>query len=117
MGDSRWQDLFTHLKSKGFDVFSPGIKVGECTKQYIVVSHSGSSQDPNVSSDIDLYSIMCYVPKKGYSELEPMVQYVKRVMKDLRPMFMPNGSQTPSFYDDELKAHMVSIVYKNYKKI
>lgn len=115
--DSRWQDIFLHLKKEGFDVYSPGTKVGECTEEYIVVKNDGSSKHPTVSSDNDLYAVMCYVPKESYSRLEPMVQEVKSAMKGLEPMILPYGSQTPSYYDDSYKAHMISIEYKNYKKI
>lgn len=115
--DSRWQDIFLHLKKAGFDVYSPSTKVGECTEEYIVVKNDGSSKHPTVSSDNDLYAVMCYVPKENYSKLEPMVQEVKKAMKGLEPMILPYGSQTPSYYDDSYKAHMISIEYKNYKKI
>lgn len=115
--ESRWQDIFLHLKKEGFDVYSPGTKVGECTEEYIVVKNDGSSKHPTVSSDNDLYAVMCYVPKESYSRLEPMVQEVKKAMKGLEPMILPYGSQTPSYYDDSYKAHMISIEYKNYKKI
>ena len=115
--ESRWQDIFLHLKKAGFDVYSPGIKVGECTEEYIVVKNDGSSKHPTLSSDNDLYAVMCYVPKENYSRLEPMVQEVKKAMKGLEPMILPYGSQTPSYYDDSYKAHMISIEYKNYKKI
>lgn len=115
--DSRWQDIFLHLNKSGFDVYPPGIKVGECTSQYIVVKNDGSTRHTGVSTDDDFYAVMCYVPKNSYSTLEPMVQAVKRAMKELEPMILPYGSQTPSYYDDSLKAHTVSIQYKNYKKL
>ena len=60
---------------------------------------------------------MCYVPKTQYSKLEPLVQRVKKAMKGLEPLIVPYGSQTPSYYDDGLKAHMISIEYVNYKKM
>ncbi len=115
--NSRWQDIFLHLKNKGFDVYSPGIKTGECTSKYIVIKNDGSSKHLSVSSDEDFYAVMCYVPKDKYSLLEPFIQEVKLKMKELEPMILPYGSQTPSYYDDSLKAHMISIEYKNYKKI
>lgn len=114
---SRWQDIFKHLTSSGFDVYSPGMKVGECTKEYVVVKNDGSSRLASFSTDDDLYAVMCYVPKQSYSKLEPMVQRVKKAMKELEPMILPYGSQTPSFYDDSYKAHMISIEYKNHKKL
>lgn len=114
--ESRWQDIFLHLK-KGFDVYSPGMKTGECTSEYLVVKNDGSYKHLSFSTDTDLYAILCYVPKDKYSSLEPLVQRVKESMKGLEPMIKPYGSQTPSYYDDSLKAHMVSIEYKNYKKL
>lgn len=115
--DSRWQDIFLHLKKQGFDVYSPGMKTGECMSEYLVVKNDGSSKHTSFSTDIDLYAVMCYVPKEKYSSLEPLVQRVKKSMKELEPMIKPYGSQTPSYYDDDLKAHMISIEYKNYKKL
>lgn len=115
--DSRWQDIFMHLKKAGFDVYSPGTKTGECTSEYLVVKNDGSSKHASFSTDVDLYAVMCYVPKEKYSSLEPLVQKVKNSMRGLEPMIKPYGSQTPSYYDDSLKAHMVSIEYKNYKKL
>lgn len=114
---SRWQDIFLHLQSAGFDVYPPAVKAGECQAEYIVVKNDGSSKHMSFSTDVDLYAIMCYVPKESYSSLEPFVQRVKNSMKGLEPMIKPYGSQTPSYYDDSLKAHMVSIEYKNYKKL
>ena len=115
--DSRWQDIFLHLEKSGFEVYPPSIKTGECLSKYIVVKNNGSYRHVGISTDDDLYSIMCYVPQKAYSSLEPFVQDVKKKMKELEPMIKPYGSQTPSYYDDSVKAHMISIQYKNYKKI
>lgn len=115
--ESRWQDIFLHLKNQGFDVYSPGTKTGECTSEYLVVKNDGSSKHVSFSTDVDLYAVMCYVPKEKYSALEPLVQMVKKSMKELEPMIKPYGSQTPSYYDDSYKAHMISIEYKNHKKI
>lgn len=115
--DSRWQDIYLHLKKRGLDVYSPGTKTGECTSEYLVVKNDGSSKHVSFSSDVDLYAVLCYVPKDKYSSLEPLVQRVKNIMKGLEPMILPYGSQTPSYYDDSVKAHMISIEYKNYKKI
>lgn len=114
---SRWQDIFLHLESEGFEVYPPCIKAGECSSEYIVVKNNGSTKHANVSTYDDFYSVMCYVPKSNYSDLEPLVQRIKYAMKGLEPMIVPYGSQTPSYYDDGLKAHMISIEYVNYKKM
>lgn len=115
--DSRWQDIFLHLKEKGFDVYPPSIKAGDCTTEYIVVKNEGSSRHAGLSTDDDFYAVMCYVPKQAYSSLEPLVQKIKRAMKELEPMILPYGTQSSSYYDDSVKAHMISIQYKNYKKM
>jgi uncharacterized surface anchored protein len=115
--NSRWQDIFVHLKENKIDVYSPGIKIGECLSPYVVVSHNGSTRYAGISTNIDLYSVMVYVPKQQYSELEMMVQRVKQIMKKMEPMILPYGNETPSFYDDDFKAHMISVDYKNYKKM
>ncbi len=115
--DSRWQDIFRHLKKSGFEVYSPAVKVGDCKREYIVVKNDGSSRLSSFSTDDDLYSVMCYVPKQAYSKLEPFVQKVKAAMKELEPMILPYGTQTSSYYDDNFKAHMISVEYKNHKKM
>lgn len=115
-GNSRWEDIFNQLKKFRFDVYSPGIKTGDCITPYIVVAMSSSVIHSSFSTDIDLYSVMCYVPKQAYSKLEPFVRSVEESMAELAPMILPYGQKTPSYYDDAVKAHMVSITYKNYKK-
>ena len=115
--ESRWQDLYLHLKNKGYDVYAPAQKVGECTEPYLVVKNDGSYQHVNFSTDRDMYAIYCYVPRLRYSELEPLVQRVKRDMKELYHMFQVYGQQPASFYDDEVKAHYITIEYENYKKV
>lgn len=115
--DSRWQDIYMHLKNKGYEVYAPGIKVGDCINPYIVIKNDGSYKHVNFSTDRDMYAIMCYVPKGQYSKLETLVQSVKKDMKELEPMIKPYGQQLPSYYDDMCKAHYISIEYENYKKI
>lgn len=114
---SRWKDIYLHLQEEGFEVYSPGIKLGECQSPYIVIKNDGSSKHTSFSTNVDLYSVLCYVPKQSYSLLEPFVQEVKKCMKGLEPLILPYGSQTSSYYDESIKAHMINIEYKNYKKI
>lgn len=115
--DSRLQDLYRHLKSKGHDVYMPAIKEGECTSPYIVVKNDGGTKHNSFSTNVDLYLVMCYVPKQQYSKLEPLVQQIREDMKELRPLFKEQGQVTPSYYDDSVKAHMISIEFKNYKQL
>lgn len=117
MSKSRWADIYNLLKRKGFKVYSPAQHEGECTEKYIVVK-LGTLQRANDFSSVQYqYDLMLYVPKDEYSELEPFVEDVKKVMKELEPMIKPLNSQTGSFYDDIVKGHMVSIQYSNYRKL
>jgi hypothetical protein len=114
---NRWGDIYKHLKSKGFDVYAPSQHIGECTSRYIVVKIIGSSQIGSLSSVSQQYDILMYIPKEEYSQLEDFIASVKQSMKELEPMIMPLYSQTPSFYDDAVKGHMVSIQYRNSRKV
>lgn len=116
MNENRWQDIFLHLKKEGFDVYSPGIKLGECESEYLVVKKEGLSRVAGKRANADNYSVLCYVPKQKYSSLESLVNRVKKSMDKLNPLIRSTNFETPSFYDDSLKAHMVSIEYVNYKK-
>lgn len=113
---SRWGDIFTHLKNKGFNVYSPDQHKGECIEPYVVVKDAGLSGLVAVSSSQKLYDLMCYVPLNKYSDLEPYVDSVETAMDELYPVFRPVHYRTPSFLDDTVKAHMISTQYVNYRK-
>lgn len=117
MAESRIQDIYLHLKKKGFEVYFPTQKIGECLSPYVVIKDATTSQYLNYSSTVTYYDIMCYVPKDRFSTLEPFVESVKEAMKELNPMIRPTYSQTQSYYDDSVKGYMISIQYKNYRKI
>lgn len=114
---SLWGIVYNHLKSKGIDVYSPGQHQGECITPYTVVKDGGSSQLLSYSSTQPLYDILCYVPKDNYSQLEPYLHKVREAMKELYPMVVPTYFETPSFLDDSVKGHMVSMEYRAANKI
>ena len=114
--DNRWQDLYMFLKSKGFEVYSPGQHVGECKSPYVVVRYDGTTQIINASSHWDLYAVMCYVPQNQYSKLETLTTEVRIAMEELRPMFLKFYEQTSmSAYDEAARAHYTSTEYRNAK--
>lgn len=113
--DSRLKDLYKFLKSKGFDVYMPNTKYGDCVSPYIVVKNNGGFTSDNFRTKINLYTVICHVPKQAYSTLEPMVESVRTYMKELKPMFLENGMVTSSYFDENIKAHMSSVEYKNYR--
>lgn len=115
-GDSVWADVFNHLKGMGFDVYPPQVKIGECDSPYVVVKLGSTSQLEDFSSDRVIYELLVYVPRQSYSYLEPYVESVKDAMRELRPLVRYSHGITASFYDDTLKAHMVTLDYYNYRK-
>lgn len=116
MEDTRWKDIYNKLRSKGFDVYSPGQKTGECTDPYVVIKNSGRVSSTDISSSQDLYDLMCYVPEDRYSTLEPFVDSVESAMDELFPMIRSQHFRTASFYDSTVSAHMVSTQFVNWKK-
>lgn len=115
MESTRLIDIYKHLKKDGFDVYFPAQKAGECKAPYVVVKESGTTQYLDFSSAAVLYDLLCYVPKSKYSELQPFVTRVKESMKGLWPMITPMNYEVPSFYDDTVDAHMISVQYRNIK--
>lgn len=116
MGDTRWKDIYEKLSEEGIEVYSPGRKTGECTSPYVVVKSAGRVVSTEISSSQDLYDLMCYVPKDQYSTLENFVERVESIMDELFPMVRSMHFRTASYYDDSVKAHMISTQYVNWKK-
>lgn len=114
---TRFMDIYKHLLNNGVEVYSPSQKTGECTAPYTVIKDAGTTQYNGFSSTQTLYDVMCYVPKDRFTELEKYVAQVKKLMQQLKPMIMPTYFETASFYDDSVKAHMISIQYRNMRKV
>lgn len=116
MADTRWKDIFEKLAEHNINVYSPNRKAGECTFPYVVVKNAGRVSSMSISSSQDLYDLMCYVPKDNYSDLESFVTEVETAMDELFPMIRPMNFRTASYYDDTVKAHMISTQFLNWKK-
>ena len=114
---SQWQNIYRCLKQAGIDVYSPGQHQGECIAPYTVVKDAGLNPLSSFSSSQALYDVMCYVPQAQFSTLEPYVEQVKQAMKGLYPAIVPMNFQTASFLDDTVKGHMISIQYRNNRKL
>ena len=110
---SQWKTLYSHLSTKGFSVYSPGQHTGECLSPYVVIKYSGKSPMGTFTSTRDLYELLCYVPKDRYSQLQEYKSSVQDAVRELYPLFVPTGYEITAYYDDSVKAHMVSIEYRN----
>lgn len=110
-------DIYKHLSDNGIEVYSPAQKKGECTSPYVVLKDAGTIKIAGLSSTQTTYDVMCYVPKDRFTLLEKYVHQVKQIMSKLQPMIMPLFIETASFYDDSVEAHMISVQYRNNRKI
>lgn len=113
---SQWKTIYRHLTDRGFSVYSPGQHQGECTSRYVVIRPAGSTPKILFTSHQDVYDLLCYVPRDKYSTLEDFVMSVKQAMKGLYPTLIPTQYETASYYDDQVKGHMISIEYRNSVK-
>lgn len=113
----QWKSIYTQLSEDGIDVYSPAQHQGECITPYTVVKVRTVSGIAEYSSVQAFYDLMCYVPKDQYSTLEDYVDRVKTSMKKLYPMIVYDKFETESYYDESVKGHMISIQYRNNKKL
>lgn len=111
-----YEKAFDALKEAKIDVYPPATKYGECTKPYVVLKDNGKSKAGSYSSQFALLDMLCYVPKNRYTDLELFVSKCKEAMKEVYPMFIQTGLELPSFYDDSVKAWMISVEYKNNQR-
>jgi hypothetical protein len=111
---SIWKLIYDTLTENGIDVYPPSIKLGECTSPYTVIKQDGSSRISNFSSERVYYQFMIYVPKNQYDRLSEYEEQVKKIINEkLRFTLKPTGDNMTDYYDDNLKAHMRSFLYKN----
>lgn len=111
---STWRDIFKELNDSKVDVYPPATKKGECTSPYVVVKQDGSTQAGTFSSEYVYYQFMLYVPHNAYDKLDDYEKEVKGILASkLHPWLMPTGSNMPDYYDDTIKAHMRSFMYRN----
>ena len=111
-----WKLIFQHLKNAGFSVYSPGQHQGDCTEPYVVVNIGSSLPFGTFTTVQTPYDILCYVPKTAFSTLEGYVSSVEKCLKQcsfLRSLHY----RTPAYYDDDVKGHMISTQFVNYRKM
>lgn len=113
--ENMWKNISDTLKHHGIEVFSPAAKVGDCLSEYVVVSDAGSLDLYGISSYADYYDVTLHVPKLKYSLLDPFKMKVRMAMTDLLPMIVPTTQTFSSMYDENIKAHTLTIEYYNVK--
>ena len=106
--------IFETLKKSGIDVYSPGSHIGECIKPYIVVKETIAQRYLKYSTQTVYYDVMCYA--KNYTDCLKLKELVKEKMK-LVDSVKPTFNETEPFLDENVKAYMSSVEYRNYRKI
>lgn len=109
--------IYDVLNGAGIDVYFPGVHEGDCVSPYVVVKSGGTMSLISVSSERPLYTIMCYVPADMYSSLEILRDLVKNEIKKLYPAVEYAGNETQSFYDEDVKGHMISFQCQGIRKL
>lgn len=120
-----WQLIFKGLKKElsdeGIEIYPPATRQkptsGGLQKPYVVIKRNGGNKADRISSQIQYYDVLVYVPRRRYSKIGSYKVLVKNAMKTLYPMIKPMNSETPPFLDEEMDAWMVSVQYKNYVKL
>ena len=115
--ETRLKDVYSALKRNGINVYFPSVKVGDCTDKYVVVGDAGTAKHADFSSDVSILNITLFVPIQKYAEIASYTKEVRNAMKDLRPMILYNGIETPAIFDENIKAYNKIIQYKFYSKL
>lgn len=112
-----WEIIYEALNESGINVYPPATKIGECKEKYLVVKQSYTTQLSNFSSEIVYYDFLLYVPQNEYHILDSFSEEVKNVINTkLYPLLMPTGEETEDYYEETIKAHMRSFLYRNVRR-
>jgi len=111
-----WQEIYSHLKKLGYEVYSPGQKRDKCTDSYVVVKENGTYATNGDVNGYKLFDIIIYHPMSNYTSMEFYVENIKQAMKDIGEL-RPTGNETPSIIDDKVAAYTSSVEYVQYKQL
>lgn len=113
---SQYEHIFNVLKKK-YDVYSPAQHKGQCLSPYLVLKHNGVTPYENYTSERYLWDILIYIPFDAYSTLEDFAKDVRKtILSELYPMLRIVNVMSVPFYDDTIKAYMVSIQCESFTK-
>lgn len=108
-----WQSIYTHLKERGFAVFSLGQHRGKCTEPYLVLRNNGGLLEQGLTGQE--YEVLLYYPATRYSQFEDYIEQVKETMNLLFPVLRLVDAEQPHYLDDEIEGYMTSLIYRVWK--
>lgn len=107
----KWKDIYRHLAGGGFAVYSLGQHTGECAEPYIVLRDNGVTRRQSI--EVPEYELLLYYPMDRYSEFSDYIGNVKLSMNRLYPALRLIDDEQPHYPDNEKKAYMTSLIYRN----
>lgn len=117
--DSRLEDIYLYLKSQGVNAYLPAHHTGECLTRYTVVRPSLGAKVEGYSTFYQSYQLLMYVPREEGSQIEVYVEQVRDAMRPLQRQLMLRETyfRAMPYYEDSVKAYMVDLEYRLYRKI
>lgn len=109
-----WQMIVKYLKDNGIDAYAPGTHKEKCTSPYVVVKTTTTTRYLQYSTRIMYIDMMCY--GRTMSETNELVDKVTETLKGMSPIIKPTQDYSIPFYDDDVKAWLISVTYRNYAK-
>lgn len=113
---THYQQIYLHLKNKGFDVYAPMQNRDKCVKPYVVIKENGQYAMAGNVNGYSLIQIFCYYPKNQYSQLEFFVDSVKTELNEI-DFLRATGNKSPILFMEEVQAYMQSIEYQIFHKL
>jgi hypothetical protein len=110
-----FEELYKHLKLKGFGVYSIGQHEGICTEPYLVIKEMGTTSTLEKNVNKELVEVYVYYPKGRYSSVRTYLDEVESSMNEIKgiePAYQP----TPILIDDDKQAYFTRLSYEKKKK-
>ncbi len=109
-----FKEIYEHLKTGNFDVYSIGQHKGLCQSPYVVIKENSTS--PTATSlAYSLVDILIYCPIGKYSAVSDFIKDVKTSIKSLTWLKFTNNV-SPVVIDENVNAYMCSLQYKIFKR-
>lgn len=113
---TRLTDIYNCLKKANIPTYLQGQHTGECRNAYVVVKPGIVAPYLQLSTNVCYYELLLYIPKDHPTQIETFKETVKTAMLDIYPMLSFADSESSPYFDDSVKAWMVDLTYRNFRK-
>lgn len=105
-----WKDIYRHLTTAGFEVYSLGQHEGECKNPYLVLRDNGVTRSQSIETPE--FEVLLYYPMGRYSGFSDYIRRVKGSMNELYPALKLADDEAPHYPDNDKRAYMTSLIYR-----